>query len=301
MLDTMNSYFLWISLTLACSVILGVYKLSKKVAVHKNEPIAVSFFTATFAALPGLLLLLHALWFNDDRFIRGLSLPDHALIFIKSLIVSSSWILSYIALKFLPLSLASPLRESTPLWTITGAFLIFHEEFTFFQVIGMGVGILAYYRFSMIGKLEGIRFTANKWVLLMAISAVLGSTSSLYDKYLLQSKMIHVQTFQTWFYLYNSLLIGLVCLVTRHKSVSFKFKPSIIITGLLLFFADLFYFYAVSTEGAMISVIAMLRRASIIIPFFASFLIFKEKYIFDKSIALLFFLVGTVFIILGAT
>lgn len=47
---------------------------------------------------------------------------------LMSVLVASSWICSYFAVKHLPVSLASPVRATGPVWTLLGAVLVLGER-----------------------------------------------------------------------------------------------------------------------------------------------------------------------------
>ena len=59
------------------------------------------------------------------------------------------------------------------------------------------------------------------------------------------------------------------------------------------------YFFALGSEGALLSVISIVRRAAVLVTFVFGALIFKEKNIGGKAFALLLLLAGMVFLMLG--
>ena len=64
--------------------------------------------------------------------------------------------------------------------------------------------------------------------------------------------------------------------------------------------ADFAYYYALSSDGAMVSVVSMVRRASVVVSFMGGVLIFREKNIRGKLIDLALVLAGMVFLYLGS-
>ena len=70
------------------------------------------------------------------------------------------------------------------------------------QWLGIAVVLAAFYAFSLVGKLEGIRFHRDKWVAFIIAATLLGSCSALYDKYLLQTVALSLATVQAWFSIY---------------------------------------------------------------------------------------------------
>ena len=63
---------------------------------------------------------------------------------------------------------------------------------------------------------------------------------------------------------------------------------------------DALYFFAVSTEGAPLSLISMIRRSSVIVSFAAGAAFFHEKNVGKKTIAMAVMLVAMVLIYIGS-
>jgi len=204
-------------------------------------------------------------------------------------------------MKHLPITIVSPIRSSGPVWTLLGAILIFGEKLTFLQWIGLTTTISFYYIFSLYGKKEGISFRTNKWVLFMVLSTMIGSISSLYDKYLIAH--YERMAMQSWFSIYMvPITAGLMFLVwypNRKRYTPFQWRYTIILIGLTLTIADFIYFWAISQEGSLISIISTVRRGSVIVSFSLGALIFKDKNIKIKALILLGILAGIGLIILG--
>ncbi|MFW5757000.1 MAG: EamA family transporter, partial [Tangfeifania sp.] len=80
----------------------------------------------------------------------------------------------------------------------------------------------------------------------------------------------------------------------------FRWRWAIPAIGITLVVADFLYFYALSIEDSMISIIAALRRSSVLIAFILGALIFKEQNLKSKGIFLLGILVGILMITLGS-
>jgi transporter family protein len=69
--------------------------------------------------------------------------------------------------------------------------------------------------------------------------------------------------------------------------------------SILLSAADLAYLVALSNEDAMISVVSMVRRSSVVVSFLCGALLFKESNLRAKALDLLLILIGMVFLYLG--
>jgi transporter family protein len=193
----------WITASLVSAFFLGLYELCTKHAVQKNAVLPV-LFLSTFcgAAVWGLLLAADAVHpgalpaaLRTD----ALTPVQHLQMALKSAIVAASWIFTYFALKHLPLSLGSPIRAMSPLFTWTGALLFLGERPTLLETIGVLTTLGSFFGLSVIGAREGIRFHRDKWIGFLLAGTVLGATSGLYDKYLLGRAGFSVPTVQAWF------------------------------------------------------------------------------------------------------
>jgi transporter family protein len=64
--------------------------------------------------------------------------------------------------------------------------------------------------------------------------------------------------------------------------------------------ADFAYFYALSEEDALIAVVSMIRRGSVIVSFSAGALLFKEKNLKSKAFDLVLILIGLALLCWGS-
>lgn len=283
----------WVLLATLSAACLGLYEVSKKAAVNGNAVLPVLLATniaGTLVVLPLLVLSWYSPEAAGSLAVVPLSLGAHALILVKALIVTTSWVLGFFALKHLPISLASPIRASAPFLTLLGAVLLFAERPNLRQWCGIAIVLVAYWGFSVIGRVEGFGFATNRWVGLMVASTVVGAASGLYDKYLLAEQRLPPTTLQCWFTLYCTAIIGLVVLLfwalRRHESTAFEWRWTVLAVGVLLLLADNLYFRALSTEGALISVVSMIRRTNVVVSFALGSMAFRERLLRPKALAL---------------
>lgn len=296
---------IWVLLGMVSAILLGVYDIFKKLSLRDNAVLPVLFFstlTSSLIFLPVLIISHTHPEFSDNFwYIKPQSFVAHLHFIIKSIIVGSSWVLAYFAVKNLPITIASPIRSSGPLWTLLGAILIFGETMNAWQWTGLLVAMFFYYLFSLSGKREGISFQSNKWVLFMTLATVIGSISSLYDKYLVAH--FDRMAMQCWFSIYmvpiTASLIGFVWLPNRRKYPPFQWRYTIMLIGATLTIADFAYFRALSYPGSLIAILSTVRRSSVIVSFSLGAIILKEKNIKLKGLSLLGILIGIGLIILG--
>lgn len=290
---------MWIFLALASALLLGVYDIFKKISIKENAVIPVlagSIFISAFL-LSCCILLSHThpeLMRRVDFYVPSINWETHLSIFIKASIVLGSWISAYFGMKYVPLTIFSPIRATQPIWTVLGAFLLFSEHLTTLQIIGITITISAFYLFSLIGIKEGFSLKNNKWVWLIILATLLGSASGLYDKHLMTNyDRVAVQVYST---IYQAIIMLFILFFVwypqRKKSTAFQWRWSIVGIAIFLTLADYLYFWALSQEGALISIISTIRRSGAIVPFLYGALFLHEKNLLKKGILLIFILLG---------
>jgi drug/metabolite transporter (DMT)-like permease len=296
----------WVLLAILSAIFLGFYDVAKKASVQDNAVLVVLFAcsaTGLALLLPlGALSLAAPTWARTHGvFIAALSWREHVLVLAKAVLVTLSWVLTFFALKHLPISLASPVRASAPLFTLLGAIVLFGERPSARQGLGIVVILLAYWVFSLIGRTEGIHFSRNAWVWSLFLGTLVGAASGLYDKHLLQTAHLPPLAMQFWFTAYNTLIQGLIVILLwwprRANNTPFRWRWTIAAVGALLLLADALYFRALAMPGALVSVISTLRRTNVVLSFAIGSLLFGERHRLRKALALSGVILG-VFLIL---
>ena len=296
----------WVAASLVAAFFLGLYELCTKHAVNRNAVLPVLFLANVVSAgLWGVLLLAQRAspeLLPEALTVTPLSLFQHAQLALKSFIVACSWLATYFAVKHLPVSIASPIRATAPVWTLFGALLILGERPTWVQMVGIGVTLAAFVGLSFAGRSEGIHFQRNKWVWWSIVGMLLGATSTLYDKYLLGRAGFDAPTVQAWFSIYLALLFLLPAVGwklrwwSRHE---FHWRWSIVALTLALLVSDYVYFSALRDPEALISIVASLRRGNTLVAFLGGMIWFGEIYNRRKSFALIGVLAGILITLLG--
>ena len=86
----------------------------------------------------------------------------------------------------------------------------------------------------------------------------------------------------------------------KEKRVRFHWRWTIPLIGVFLVVADFLYFYALTYQDSLISVISSLRRGGVVVSFVVGALIFREKNLRKKGLYLAGILVGILLISLGS-
>ena len=232
----------------------------------------------------------------------------HLLVLLKSGIVLASWVSGYYAIKHLPLTIVGPINATRPVMTLVGALLVYGERLNGWQWAGVLLALLSLFLLSRSGKKEGIDFRHNHWILLLFVAAVTGAMSGLYDKYLMSPVAdggagLDRLFVQGWYNLYQAVIMSLVMMAiwypARQRTQPFQWRWSIVFISLFLTLADMAYFYSLSLPGAMISVVSMVRRGSVVVSFLFGAMLFRERNLKAKFLDLVFVILGMVCLWIG--
>lgn len=288
---------MWLSFAFLSAAMLGIYDVFKKYSLRDNAVIPVLFLNTLFCSL----LFLPAVILPEWSGIGAWKWCEQQFVVVKSVIVLSSWILGYFAIKHLPLTIVGPINATRPVMTLVGAMLLFGEHLNAWQWAGVTLAVTSFYLLSRSGKKEGIRFSHNRWIYFLVAAALLGAVSGLYDKFLMAPVSaggigLDRLAVQAWYNIYQCLLmvaiLAALWLPRRRVSTPFRWKWSIPMISLFISAADFVYFYALSEPEAMVSVISMVRRGSVIVSFFVGAIVFREKNLRAKAVDLLLVILG---------
>lgn len=297
---------MWLILAFVSAALLGLYDVAKKQAVKGNAVPTVLLLNTLFSSLLFLPVIISSEcdlgWFDATIFdVEPQPLRSHLLIILKSAIVLSSWIFGYFGIKHLPLTLVGPINATRPVLVLVGAMLLFGERLNTLQWIGVLLALVSIFMLSRAGKKEGIDFTHNRWILCVAAAAILGAASGLYDRYIMQE--LEPLFVQSWYNIYQLTMMAIAVMLIhllQPNRTPFHWSWAIPLISLFLSAADLAYFVALSDGEAMISVVSMIRRGSVVVSFACGAMLFKEKNLRSKAIDLVFILAGMLFLWFGS-
>ncbi len=297
---------MWALFALFSAFFLGIYDIFKKKSLAGNAVVPVLFLSVLVSAilfLPVLGVSFGApAWAQAHAvFVPSIPLHQHLLIVLKSVIVLSSWMCGYFALKHLPITIFAPIRATQPVWTVVGALLIFSESLSTVQIIGVGITIVSFFFFSTAGHSEGIYWKSNHWVWLIIMATLLGAVSALYDKHLLHNiDRIAVQVYSTF---YQVALMAAVLLLlwwpTHKKTTPFQWRWSIVGISFFLVVADYLYYWALSEPDSLVSVVSTIRRSGAVISFLYGAASLHEKNISRKAVFLGGVLLGVILLVVN--
>lgn len=281
---------MWIWLAVGSAFMLGLYDVAKKQSLKHNGTLTVLMLAT------GLSALFLCPWLSHG------TLQQHMYLWLKTLLVTASWISGMEALKLLPITIASPIKASRPVFVLLFSVLLFGEQLNAWQWTGSIMAIVALYMLSISSKKEGIVFTKNLGIAYMAISVITGVASALYDKHIM--KVLEPLFVQSWTNLYITiLLMGIMAvrgIMGKRESKPFQWDWTILLIAVFITVADALYFFALKDEGALLAVISMIRRSSVIVTFALGAILFKEGNLKAKAIDLSILLISMAIIVFGS-
>ena len=303
---------MWLLLAFMSATLLGFYDSFKKKSLKDNAVIPVLFINTVICSLIFLpLIVLSAtgtLLSSCPFHVGGGGWEMHRYVILKSVIVLSSWLAGYIGMKHLPLTIVGPINATRPVMVLIGALLVYGERLNAWQWAGVAVAAASFFLLSRSGKKEGINFAHDKWIGCIVLAAILGAVSGLYDKYLMASPSdggvgLDRMAVQSWYNIYQSAMMLLMLAIIwfpRRKADRFHWSWSIIGISIFLSAADFLYFYALSLPSAMISIISMVRRSSVLVSFLFGAIFFHERNLKGKAIDLSLVLLSMVLLFIGS-
>lgn len=280
---------MWLWMSVCSALLLGVYDVAKKQALRRNGVywilLSATAFTAVFLS----------------PFLSAGSLMDHLSLVLKAFLVSTSWVSGLIAMKHLPLTTVSTIKASRPMFVVIFSILLFGERLNLVQWLGIAIVMTALFMSARSKRHDTDQTTSAKGMTCMVISVISGSASALYDKFILQ----HLEPLfvQSWTNIYITILLAIVILVRyladKEHFERFTWDWRIPLIAVLITVSDALYFYSVKDPDALLSVISMIRRSSVVITFVFGALMFKEGHIKDKVVDLVLMMVGVTLLLFG--
>ena len=298
----LNLDCMWWLLAFLSAALLGCYDSFKKIALKGNAVIPVLFLNTVISAAIMSPFVFQTGWGGWDV---------QKWIVMKSALVLSSWVAGYYAMKHLPLTIVGPVNASRPVLVLIGAVLIFSERLNLLQGSGVALALLALFLMKRTGEKEGIQTRNNRWVICLVLSVILGAASGLYDKFLMSPEHLCLEKKQVlgWYTLYQAGMMGLLLLVTNGPKAraagvasakGFRWTWAIPFISIFLCAADYAYLQALASPEALIAVVSMIRRGSVLVSFAIGALILHEKNLRSKALDLALLLASMVLLFLGS-
>ena len=304
---------MWLLSAFLSAALLGFYDVFKKHSLKDNAVIPVLLLNTLFSSLiflPFIILSREGVIPDSSLFYtHSYGWAEHRFILLKSVIVLSSWLFAYFGLKHLPLTIVGPVNATRPVMVLIGAMVFFAERLNAWQWAGVIVALVGIEMLRKTSRKEGINWWRDKWIYFVILANVLGALSGLYDKFLMASPAnggigLDKMAVQSWYNIYQFFMMLVMLIVlwwpVRRRTTPFRWCWTIPLISLFLSAADFVYFYALGLDGAMISVVSMIRRGSVVVSFTFGALLFREKNLKAKAIDLALVILSMIFLFIGS-
>ncbi len=297
--------YLWIIFTLLSAFLLAFKDiLSKKVLVKSNKPLQIIFEQYFLMFLVLSLLFYDLIDFNSIFVFWKLYLLKATSIFLFTY-------LYFILLKKFEISKFAPLMNASPIFLVLLSSIFLNESITFVQLVGIIIIIFATYllevninfhfkdnphrhHFDWFKKLD-LKNISLVILMLIVISItaiadkkILGSGISVYTNMFYTSLLIF--TFLSFYYIKNKNFL----LVFKY----IKSEPITFLISVISLISTFFVLLAISMPTTMVSLIVPLRRTSTLFAAILGGLLFHEKHLIKKLIAVIIMIFGISLIVL---
>lgn len=283
---------MWVWLVLLYGILKGCREVCKKKALETSSSIEVLLVYTLVSFLMVCPDAVNAM---------GMEPKFYFLIMIKSFIIFLAWILSFVAIKKLPLSLYGVLDLSRVLFATFLGVTVLHEHLSFVHIIGLTlvcIGLLLLKFKPVFGKSpfkEKIekRYTVSIIVIAL-VSCMLNSLSGLMDKILM--KDITSSQLQFWYMLFLSIFYIIYAFIGGKKvSVERALKNKWIwILSIMFVVADRALFIANGMPESKVTVMTLIKQSGSIVSILAGKFVFKEKNVAHKLVCAAIIIAGII-------
>ena len=281
---------MWALLAVFSAVLLGLYDVAKKKALQQNGVFAVLLVATALSTL------------FVSPFLRLGPASDYLRLALKAVLVTASWISGMIGLKNLPLTTVSTIKGSRPVFVVLFSILLFGEQLNWMQWVGIGLVFIALWLLGRTSRGDASVKARRTGFIFMGISIVTGVASALYDKHIIAD--MEPMFVQSWTNLFITIIlalcVGVKAIIDGDKREKIRWDWTLLIVALLITGADALYFFSLKQPGALLSVISVVRRASVLVTFICGAILFKEGNIKAKALNMLLLACGVVLLLIGS-
>lgn len=280
--------YTWIFFTLIYALLKGSREGMKKAALKKSSSNEILFFYTLIGFMFTLPSLKSALQLEPIQI---------ALVFIKSAVVCTAWIFAFEALKNMPVSMYGIMDLSRMVFsTLLGVFVL-GENMTTAKVTGIFLVTIG----LILANLK--RTSETKQITFFILFAALmncffNAISGTMDKILMQQ--MESSQLQFWFMFFLTLLYGIILCIKKER-ISIKTVKTnfwIPLLSLSLVIGDQFLFEANRSPYSQVTIMMVIKQASLFITILTGWLVFHEKHILYKTFCALIVLSGILIAVL---
>ena len=264
---------IWILFIFIYAFLKGSREGMKKAALKKSSSNEILFFYT----LIGFVVAAPFSWRE------ALATPPMFIFysFIKAAVVSGAWMLAFLALKKMSVSLYGIMDLSRMVFsTMLGVFVL-GEDFTIPKAIGVTLVIIGLLLVNLKKDTSSDKMTFSVLVAAL-LNCFLNAVSGTMDKVLMKS--MESSQLQFWFMFFSTIIYLIVILVRKEKISVRCLKTNywIPIMSISLIVGDKLLFEANANPASEVTVMTIMKQSAVIVTVLTGWLIFKEKHILYK-------------------
>lgn len=271
---------MWMLLVLVYGLLKGGREAVKKKCLEKNGVAEVLFFYTLFG-----LIIIAAEFVILKNPIMPKDFGLMPLIFVKSFVIFLAWILSFLVIKNMPISLYGVIDMSRVLFAYFFGMVFLHEHITTYQMIGMPMVLTGLFLLRLVkGKKSENEHVEAKYVIIAIISCALNAVSGFLDKVIMQRDISSGQL-QFWYMLFLVAMYGVAMLVKR-SDIDVKTLCKnywIPILAIMFIIADRALFIANGYPESKVTIMTLIKQSSCFVTIALGKIVYKEKNILKKA------------------
>ena len=275
---------MWIWLVLLYGLLKGGREIVKKKSLEKNTVLEVLILYTTLSFL-FVVPTAKSAWGVDW----------HTMIFIafKSFIIFAAWILSFKAIKKMPVSLYGIIDLSRVLFATALGIIFLGETMSVLQIVGLllvcGGLIMSQRKKNLTDEKVSARI-----VIYTLLSCLFNAISGVMDKIL--TKSVTSTQLQFWYMLFMVIYYIIFMIVTREKINVIKTLKNywVWILAIMFVIGDKALFIANRMPESRVTVMTLVKQSCCIVTILAGKFIFKEKNIGYKFICAAIIIAGII-------
>jgi drug/metabolite transporter (DMT)-like permease len=271
---------MWVLLGGFSGLTLGFTDLASKIASRQVGAISVlltsniigAFFIITFC------ILRH--WFLGDGVGQLISFDIFLASVPKNALMVGSLYAMYLSLPHIALSYAGAIRASGPIWTLMGAWILTREALTTPELLCLAASVVVYLLYAVIGRRDGIGRIHFLPLVGMTIATISSSLVTAYDKFLAVTYGVSAfDTIQVSSAVQRVLFAYAIFVLVKGQ---IRLSKAVAFNGVAWAIAEYAYFFAYSDPNSKATILAVLRRLSLVSGLAGSAVVFGEKHLAFK-------------------
>ncbi len=215
------------------------------------------------------------------------------LIALKSGSIFVAWIMAFVAIKKVPVSIYSVTDMSRVIFSTLMGIIFLGERLTLQGIVSMLLVITGLYLANRKQGESGEEYSV-KYIWIIIISCMLNGISGTLDKYIMSYSSVTSSALQMWFMLMLSIMYLLYIIIKKEKLELLKAlkNPWIYILSLSLVFGDRLLFIANQDPESKVTIMILLKQSSAIVTIILGKLLYNEKNILKKLACACLILLG---------